>query len=83
MLDGIADDSFVVYARGKDTTGEGNTHLYHFDETYTTEIWLPHTITFDKPVRGGIKVEIIAKEPKWGGFDTYGQIAVDWAELLE
>lgn len=74
VLDGFADDSFEVYVRGK--------LVHSYDDVYPTETWVEHVISLPG-LRGRIKVEIIATGPAWSGFATYGQLAVDYAELLE
>jgi hypothetical protein len=78
VLDGLADDSFAVYVRGK--------RVYsHTGRQTGTEDWITHTIDLDS-VRcarnGRIWVLITATGPAWSGFNTYGQLAVDEARLL-
>jgi hypothetical protein len=78
VLDGLADDSFVVYVRGK--------RVYSYTGLQTgTEDWITHTIDLDSircARNGRIWVLITAAGPAWSGFDTYGQLAVDEAKLL-
>jgi hypothetical protein len=78
-LDGLADDSFKVWIH----RGSGFEEVYTYNDAYNTETWVVHDI----PLPGGaysgstIRVKIKATGPKWSGFDTYGQLAVDWIEL--
>ena len=76
VLDGLADDSFIVRV---------NSTVYtHTGEKDRLEDWHTHTIDLRNPCSGScrIKVVIEATGPAWDLFDTYGQLAVDWVELL-
>ena len=76
VLDGLADDSFAVRV---------NSTVYtHAGEMDGHEDWHTHTIDMRNPCSGScrIKVVIQATGPAWDLFDTYGQLAVDWVELL-
>ena len=78
VLDGSGNDSFEVYV---------NSHLV---KTYTDpdpiidpETWYTHNISIsDLNLSGSITVKVdCTAAPAWGSCPTYGQLAVDWAEL--
>ncbi|MCK4692295.1 MAG: hypothetical protein KAT23_01605 [Anaerolineales bacterium] len=76
VLDGLADDSFIVRV---------NSTVYEYTGlTNGEENWIEHTINLRNPCSGScrIKVVIQATGPAWKLFDTYGQLAVDEVELL-
>ncbi|HUU63928.1 MAG TPA: CFI-box-CTERM domain-containing protein [Dehalococcoidia bacterium] len=77
VLDGSGNDSFEVYV---------NSHLV---KTYTDpdpiidpETWYTHNISIsDLNLSGSITVKVDCTASAWSGCPTYGQLAVDWAEL--
>lgn len=73
VLDGQADDSFEVYIN------KMLRYTYAWS-TSTSENWGTHTIDL-AGLKGKLKVEIKATGPSWGGFSTYGQLGVQWANL--
>jgi hypothetical protein len=85
VLDGIADDSFKVSVMGK----HGNwveIGSYNADNDATNEFWMEHEFEIPvKEIKAGrplqVKIEATETSPKWWGFNTYGQLAVDWIEL--
>jgi len=81
-LDGIADDSFEVYV--KRPCGKWILIYSYTADPSTEEIWKIHEIELPPKVAKGItlKVKIVLTgETPWSGFDTYGQLAIDWIEL--
>ncbi len=83
-LDGIADDSFEVYAL------HANGQWVMVD-TYTDappasdpELWFPRTVDLASPdlaLGKDVTVMFKATGPKWSGFNTYGQVCFDTIEL--
>ncbi len=76
VLDGLADDSFIVRV---------NSTVYEYPGLINKEEnWIEHTINLRNPCSGScrIKVVIQATGPAWEFFDDYGQLAVDWVELM-
>jgi hypothetical protein len=77
VLDGLADDSFVVFVNCR--------RVYSYTgEQDNIEDWHSHTINLDRCYLcyGFVMVTITATGPAWSGFNTYGQLAVDEATLL-
>jgi len=77
VLDGLADDSFVVYV--------GCRKVYSYEgELSGSEDWETHTIDLKRccRCRRALVVRIVATGPEWSGFDTFGQLAVDKVRLL-
>jgi hypothetical protein len=76
VLDGLADDSFVVFVNWR--------KVYSYEGQQTgTEDWVIHTIPLNKCFcYRYVRVTIMAIGPAWSGFDTYGQLAVDEVTLL-
>ena len=82
VLDGIADDSFNVYVKNP---GGDWALVYSYDcDPSTSEFWVEHEI-FSFPAGKGqgttIEIKIEAIGAAWSGFNTYGQLAVDWIEV--
>jgi hypothetical protein len=80
-LDGLANDSFEMEVKIKNTA---NGKEYNYDWSGdTNEFWVTHEIALPNYLNTGdpIEVTIEAAGPKWAGFDTYGQTAVQWIEL--
>ena len=73
VLQGQANDSFKVYINDE------LRYVYAAQQT-GTENWLIHHINI-VGMKGRLMVKIEATGPKWSGWDTYGQLAVDWAKL--
>jgi hypothetical protein len=83
VLDGIADDSFNVYVQNP---GGDWALVYHYDsDPSTAEYWVEHDDIWSFPAgkgQGGeIYMKIEATGAPWSGFNTYGQLAVDWIEV--
>ena len=78
VLDGSADDSFDVYVMNP---GGNWVLVYSYADQYSSETWVTHQI-YDFPAGKGqgctIEVKIMPTGPRWTGFDTYGQLAVDY-----
>ena len=82
VLDGIADDSFNVYVKNP---GGDWALVYSYDcDPSTSEYWVVHDI-YSFPAGKGqgttIEIKIEATGDTWSGFETYGQLAVDWVEV--
>jgi len=84
-LDGIADDSFDIYV--KDVHGSW-VKIGSWAGSPGSENWV--VTTFDIPNgkvlqldRGrAIEVKFVATGDPWSGFNTYGQVAIDWIKLI-
>lgn len=78
VLDGLADDSFLVRVNSK--------KVYEYRGLKTgSEDWITHTIPLDSATRSRrrrILVVITATGPAWDHFGRYGQLAVDEARLV-
>ena len=84
VLDGIADDSFDVYVMNP---GGDWALVYEYTcDPSTSEYWVDHDI-YSFPAGKGqgttIDIKIEATGDTWTGFDTYGQLAVDWVEVWD
>ena len=84
VLDGIADDSFNVYVKNP---GGDWALVYSYDcDISTNEYWVEHDI-YSFPAGKGqdttIEIKIEATGDPWTGFNTYGQLAVDWVEVWD
>ena len=82
VLDGIADDSFNVYVMN---LGGDWALVYSYTcDPSTSEYWVEHDI-YSFPAGKGqgttIEIKIEATGDAWSGFNTYGQLAVDWVEV--
>ena len=80
VLDGIADDSFAVYMKNpKGILKE----VYTYTDQGETETWNTHTIDilpkYNKNYGTIIKIEPTGE--LWSGFETYGQLAVDYIAI--
>ena len=86
VLDGVSDDSFAVYVNddfiysymGKNNPASGGYNLFG-DAAGSGEAWHIHQLYV--PYSGPLKISVVSTAPAWGSFDTYGQLAIDWAEL--
>jgi len=83
VLDGIADDSFNVYV--KNPGGDWALVYSYICNPSTSEYWVVHDI-YSFPAGKGqhgttIDIKIEATGDAWSGFNTYGQLAVDWVEV--
>jgi hypothetical protein len=83
VLDGLADDSFNVYILNP---GGNWVLVYEYDDEYTAETWVSHVISGFPAAKGqkkclDVKIELTGDH--WSGFDTYGQLAIDWIKLFE
>jgi len=83
VLDGIADDSFDVYAK---IPGGQWTLVYTYSDVSTSEVWVAHSIDVSAlyPEEGAatqIRLKIVPTNLGWGGFNTWGQLAVDSVEV--
>jgi hypothetical protein len=77
-LDGTADDSYEVYVN--------DTLVYTYEDTEPIddpEAWYEVSQDISAlPEASVVTVRFKATGSKWSGFDTYGQVAFDWIELL-
>lgn len=83
VLDGIADDSFDVYVKvswGKSWTKWKKVYDYDDSDPTTEWCWVEHRIRMPKRWRFAkkVRVAIVATGKPWSGFETHGQLAVDW-----
>ncbi|MDD1654638.1 MAG: hypothetical protein LUO91_02890 [Methanomicrobiales archaeon] len=86
VLDGQADDSFMVFVNGDPVyqytaknspkPGDGN---YFGDPPGPQELWRDHRIYVSGT--GTLTISIAAMGDAWSGFDTYGQLGVDRADI--
>jgi len=82
VLDGIADDSFNVYVKNP---GGNWALVYSYSaDPSTTEYWVEHHI-YSFPAGKGqgpyIHMKIEPTSVGWSGFNTWGQLAVDYVEV--
>jgi hypothetical protein len=81
-LQGLANDDFCVFASG----AGGTFYLVGcVDETNTAgEVWVDVELTLPPMASGqDVTIKILATGNAWSAFSTYGQLAVDWIEILE
>ena len=84
VLDGIADDSFNVYV--KNPGGEWVLVYNYICDSSINEYWVDHHIysfPAGKGQGGIIEMKIEATGDTWSGFETYGQLAIDWVEVWD
>ena len=84
VLDGVADDSFTISVLGK--RGNFFEVFSYTDEPPINdpETWYVYDIDIPvNQIKAGrpLIVKIRADGDQWSGFNTYGQVAVDWIEL--
>ena len=73
-LDGIADDSFVVYIN--------NNKIYDYADQASTETWITHNIDISNyDITGLITIKILSTSDEWQHFETYGQLGISWLRL--
>ena len=83
VLDGIANDDFVVYVKNK-KNGNWEQVFTYISDPSTSEVWKVHNISlgpknwFSKP----LEVAIMATGDTWPQHATYGQLGIDWIELV-
>lgn len=81
VLDGLADDSFEVYV--KNPAGKW-VLVYSYTDQYSSETWVTHHI-YSFPAGKGqgtmVDLMIVPINVGWSGFNTYGQLAVDYIAL--
>ena len=80
-LEGQAVDNFCVFA----SIGAGDLLVGCINETNLGEYWRLSTITLPLNVFASgqdVKVTILAAGNSWSGFGTYGQLAVDYIEVI-
>ncbi|MCU0859437.1 MAG: hypothetical protein MUE55_02480 [Thermoplasmata archaeon] len=98
VLDGQADDSFEVYLYDPQYDSWARVYEYTADTLTdpdgASEQWIVHTVYFVDLDTGlcathgccwygdGVIVKIVATGDAWGGFETYGQLGVDWIDLI-
>lgn len=81
-LDGLADDSFAIYVQRPNGSW---LHVGSYADQYSSENWLE--TTFDLSGYGfgrgrkeiGLKLESTGEA--WSGFETWGQLCIDWLEV--
>jgi len=80
-LDGIGNDSFMVFVKNKRGDWE---NVYTYSDKGSAEIWTVHEINlpvrdwFNKPMELGI----MSTGSDWASKTTYGQLGIDWIELV-
>ena len=82
VLDGIADDSFEVYV--KNPAGYWVLVYTYIADVSTTEVWKVHYINGFPAGKGQgnmVEIKILPTNVGWSGFDTYGQLAVDYIKV--
>ena len=83
VLDDLADDSFNVYV--KNPAGK-LVLVYSYADVYSTETWVTHHI-YSFPAGKGqgdtVEIKIELTGPHWSGFNTWGQLGVDYVALYE
>jgi len=83
-LDGLADDSFNVYALHANGTWVLVDSYTDLLPTEDTETWHPRTVDLVSPdlAQGrDLTIKFEATGPSWGSFGTYGQVCFDTIEL--
>ena len=89
VLDGIADDSFNVYVMNPG--GDWTLVYSYICDPSTSEFWEVHNI-YGFPAGKGqgkgaqgteVKIKIEPTNVGWSGFNTYGQLAVDYIAIYE
>lgn len=83
VLDGLADDSFEVYI---ENPAEEWVLAYSYTDQHDTETWVTHQIKGFPAGKGQgntVEVKILPTGKPWTGFDTYGQLAVDYMAVYE
>jgi hypothetical protein len=82
VLDGIANDDFVVYV--KNERGNWEQVYSYISDASTNEVWKVHTINL--PIKDWFKktleVAVMSTGDTWSQHATYGQLGVDWVELI-
>jgi hypothetical protein len=78
-LDGLADDSFKVEIQNADLswTDMGS----YGDKGNAAEVWTETSFDIPEGRSGLLTFRITATDGEWAQCDTYGQLALDWAEL--
>lgn len=81
VLQGLANDDYCLFA----SVGAGNLLIGCIDETSATEVWV--TDTFILPAGAfaagqDVKITLMATGNAWPSFSAYGQLAVDYIQLL-
>ena len=83
VLDGLTDDSFTVLV---ENPGGNMVQVYSYTDQYSTETWVTHNI-YSFPAGKGqgpyVHLMIVPTNVGWSGFDTWGQLAVDYVSLYE
>jgi hypothetical protein len=80
-LDGLADDSFDLYVEHSNGSWS---YAGHYQDQYDAEQWVESffDISHVKLGRGhAFQLEIVATGEPWSGFDTWGQLCIDWVGL--
>lgn len=81
VLDGLADDSFEVYVKNP---GGNWVLVFSYADQYATETWVTHQIRgfpHGKGQGSPVEIMIVPTGPQWSGFNTYGQLAVDYISI--
>jgi len=68
-LEGIAKDSFYVYADSLNTAPV----FYYPGDEQTNEYWRTSSLTFANPTD---TIYFLSDQPHWWGWNTYGQVAI-------
>jgi hypothetical protein len=82
LLDGIANDDFVVYVKNK--RGHWEQIYSYVSDPSTTEVWKVHDISLGPKhwFNKSLEVAVMATGDTWAQHATYGQLGIDWIELL-
>jgi hypothetical protein len=80
-LEGIAIDAFEVYVYPAGQPEDARLVFSFTGEEGTAEIW--HTSKVSFPATGTCTVMFVSTGPLWGGWPTYGQIAIDEIAVKE
>lgn len=81
-LDGIANDDFLVFIKNKKGNWE---QVYSYvSDLSTAEVWKVHTVSLFPKVwfKKSVEIAIMATGSNWGQHATYGQLGIDWIELV-
>ena len=92
VLDGIGDDSFAVYVSTYYQYNPwfgywlGCYKIYEYEaDPSTSEKWVKHRMDWDyfnNLPYSKVKIYVVSLGDEWAGFNTYGQLAVDWIKIL-
>lgn len=81
-LDGIANDDFLVFIKNKKGNWE-QVYSYVSDPS-ASEVWKVHAISLYPKLwfKKSVEIAIMATGDTWNQHATYGQLGIDWIELV-